>query len=87
MSKPLTKADRIEWRRFLNSDPGVKGLSFLEELSPAIYENDHAHNILLKAGEQNGHLLALKQLRALQNFEEPPQSDDESSPLDPIRTR
>jgi len=85
--KPLTQDDHLKWRQFLASPAGEKGIAYLEARKPAIYKDDHSHNIILAAGEQNGHAIALSQLRALPDFDESPQSDDTPANLESTRTR
>lgn len=87
MAVKLTKDDRLKWRHFLNSPPGIKGMQSLEESQPSVHRDDHSHNIILAAGEKNGHGIALSQLRELQNFEDTPESDDQFPGLEPNRTR
>ena len=83
----FVKEDQNNWRRFLHTTSGMRGLLRLQEFKPVSTLNDQAHNVILEAGIVRGYDKLLADLRELGNVEEnTPEIRDEPESLEDTRT-
>lgn len=82
----LTKGERTEWRQFISKGAGLKAMLLLEQIKPGITEDAHEHNIIFRAGKEQGYNACLNELRELAFGEEAPQIE-ENPGLTPTKRR
>lgn len=61
MAIELTKADQLLWRRFLQTEAGMKGMLLLNQTAPEVASSTEAA-IILEAGVSKGYKLALSKI-------------------------
>jgi hypothetical protein len=54
MATELTKLDQLQWRKFLLTDSGERGMLFLREKTPSVYKGP-ADEIIFDAGVAEGY--------------------------------
>ena len=58
MDVDITKQDRIAWRRFLGSEPGINGMLWLREQIPGVGTGE-PHEMIFHAGIAEGYKKAI----------------------------
>jgi hypothetical protein len=66
----LTKQDKIAWRRFIGSEPGMNGMLWLRENIPGIFTGPE-HEIVFNAGRSEGFKAALDKISETLILREP----------------
>lgn len=77
MSTEVTPKITLSWRKFLQSDEGVKGMLYLREHVPTISVGD-SHNIIFAAGKSEGYKNAIDTISEILAMAKPKEEEIEN---------
>lgn len=75
----ISKKTALQWRRFMTSEDGVKGLLWLKDMEPVIPKGE-SHEIVFDAGVVSGYGKVFTRIEELIEAAEKDESPVENSP-------